>query len=65
MDDILETLHHFRAIDYCIEMAEEPLEEEFIKKLHYMLKQDTKDAALSWFAVGDYKRRANMDGWGG
>lgn len=23
---------------------------------------DTKDSALSWFAVGDYKRRANMVG---
>jgi len=62
VDDILETVHHFRAIDYCIDIAEEKLSEEIIKQLHYILKHDTKDAGLSWFAVGDYKKRANMVG---
>ena len=27
-----------------------------------MLKHDTKAAALPWFAVGDYKKRANVVG---
>lgn len=62
VDDILETVHHFRAIDYCIDIAEEKLTEEIIKKLHFMIKHDTKDAALLWFAVGDYKKRANVVG---
>lgn len=62
VDDILETVHHFRAIDYVIDVAEEELTEEIIKHLHYVLKHDTRDSALSWFAVGDYKRRANMVG---
>ena len=62
VDDILETVHHFRAIDYVIDKAEEELTEEMIKHLHYILKHDTKDSALSWFAVGDYKLRANMVG---
>lgn len=62
VDDILETVHHFRAIDYVIDTAEEKLTEEIIKHLHYILKHDTKDSALSWFAAGDYKRRANMVG---
>ena len=62
VDDILETVHHFRAIDYVIDTAEEELSEEIIKHLHYILKHDTKDSTLSWFAVGDYKRRANMVG---
>ncbi len=62
VDDILETVHHFRAIDYCIDIAEEKLTEEIIKKLHYMLKHDTKDTAFPWFAVGDYKKRANVVG---
>ena len=31
VDDILETVHHFRAIDYCIDIAEEKLTEEIIK----------------------------------
>lgn len=62
VDDILETVHHFRAIDYCIDVAEEKLTEQMIKKFHYILKHDTKDSTLSWFAVGDYKKRANVVG---
>ena len=62
VDDILETVHHFRAIDYVIDTAEDELSEDIIKHLHYILKHDTKDSLLSWFAVGDYKKRANMVG---
>ena len=62
VDDILETVHHFRAMDYVIDIAEEELNEEIIRHLHYILKHDTKDSQLLWFAVGDYKRRANMVG---
>lgn len=62
VDDILETVHHFRAIDYCIDVAEEKLSEDIIKHLHYIIKHDTKDSTLSWFAVGDYKKRANVVG---
>lgn len=62
VDDILETVHHFRAIDYVIDIAEDELTEDIIKHLHYILKHDTKDSTVSWFAVGDYKKRANVVG---
>lgn len=62
VDDIIETVNHFRAIDYVIDTAEEPLTEEIIKELHHILKQSTKDSTLVWFAVGEYKKRANMVG---
>ncbi len=62
VDDIIETANHFRAIDYVIDMAEEPLNENIIKQLHLILKTGTSDSALPWFAVGDYKRRPNMVG---
>ena len=62
VDDILETMHHFRAIDYVIDSAEAVISEDIIKQLHYILKHDTKDSTLSWFAVGDYKKRANVVG---
>ena len=62
VDDILETLHHFRAIDYVIDCAEEILNEDIIKQIHYILKHDTIDSTLSWFAVGDYKIRGNTVG---
>ena len=62
VDDILETVHHFRAIDYVIDNAEVMLSEDIIKQLHFILKHDTKDSTISWFAVGDYKKRANVVG---
>lgn len=62
VDDIIETLNHFRAIDYVIDHAEEPLTEDIIKELHRILKQSTKDSTLPWFVVGDYKKRANVVG---
>jgi Fic family protein/DNA-binding Xre family transcriptional regulator len=62
VDDIIETVNHFRAIDYVIDRAEESLTEDIIKELHRILKQSTKDSMLAWFAVGDYKRRANVVG---
>lgn len=62
VDDVLETVHHFRAIDYVIDIAEEKLTEKIIKRLHYILKHDTRDSTLSWFAVGDYKTRPNFVG---
>ncbi len=62
VDDIIETVNHFRAIDYVIETAEEPLTEDIIKELHRILKQSTRDASLAWFAVGDYKKRPNTVG---
>lgn len=62
VDDVLETVHHFRAIDYVIDVAEDELTEDIIKHLHYILKHDTKDSTLEWFAVGDYKKRANVVG---
>ena len=62
VDDIIETVNHFRAIDYVIDVAEEPLTESIIKELHRILKQITKDSTLSWFVVGDYKKRPNVVG---
>lgn len=62
VDDIIETANHFRAIDYVIDCAEEPLTEDIIKNLHKILKTGTKDSYVSWFNVGDYKRRANVVG---
>lgn len=62
VDDILETVHHFRAIDHVIDTAEDLLTEDIIKHLHYILKHDTRSSMPEWFAVGDYKKRANVVG---
>lgn len=62
VDDIVETVNHFRCIDLAIEGANTKLSESFIKQLHYILKTGTTDAQKSWFKVGDYKMIENEVG---
>ena len=62
VDDIVETINHFSMIDRVIDFANYELSEAFIKELHKILKTGTSDSRLSWFKVGDYKRRANVVG---
>ena len=62
VDDIIETVNHFRCIDYIIDHAEEQLTEQFIKQLHLLLKTGTSDSQKNWFVVGDYKRLPNEVG---
>ncbi|MBR5592184.1 MAG: Fic family protein [Kiritimatiellae bacterium] len=62
VDDIIETLNHFRCIDLIIDCAQGPLTETLIKKLHFMLKSGSSDANKTWFAVGNYKKLPNEVG---
>ena len=62
VDDILETVNHFRCIDLVIDHAEDGLTEGMIKELHRVLKTGTSDSRLDWFAVGEYKRVPNEVG---
>ena len=62
IDDIMETVNHFRCIDYIIEHAMDKITEYHIKYLHMMLKANTSDSQKEWFAVGEYKRLANEVG---
>ena len=62
VNDIVETVNHFRCIDLIIDKANEPLSEELIKTLHGILKTGTSDSRNDWFAVGGYKRLPNEVG---
>lgn len=62
VDDIIEAVNHFRAFDYCIDVAEEELTEDIVKYIHYLLKSGTSGEKLSWFKVGEYKTMPNMVG---
>ena len=62
VDDIVETANHFCCIDFIIDNACKPLDEEMIKTLHSLLKSGTSDSRKDWFAVGDYKRLPNEVG---
>ena len=62
VDDIIETVNHFRCIDLVIDRAEEKLTESLVKELHMILKSGTSDSRKEWFAVGEYKRIPNEVG---
>ena len=62
VNDILETVNHFRCIDLIIDRANSELSENFIKNLHFILKTGTKSSNNERFAVGEYKKYPNIVG---
>lgn len=62
IDDVIETVNHFRCIDLMIDRSSEVLSEKFIKELHFTLKSGTSDSRKDWFAVGNYKKLPNEVG---
>ncbi len=62
VDDLLETVNHFRCIDLIIDRVKRPLTESMIRQLHLILKSGTSDSRKGWFAVGAYKRLPNEIG---
>ena len=62
VDDVIETVNHFRCIDMIIDHAKAALTEKFIKELHLILKRGTSDSRKDWFVVGDYKTMPNEVG---
>lgn len=62
VDDIVETVNHFRCIDSIIDHATDKLTETYIKELHLLLKSGTQDSVKDWFRVGEYKMLPNEVG---
>lgn len=62
VNDIIETANHFRCFDFILDTLSEPITEEFIKKLHYILKNGVMGDDNSEIVIGDYKKYANVVG---
>ena len=62
VDDIIETMNHFRCIDHIIDNAERTLSDDMIKELHRILRSGTSDHRKSRFRAGDYKLMPNEVG---
>jgi len=62
IDDILETMNHFACFNYLLEIADEKLSEEIIKKFHYLLKINTSQTKKLGFNAGEYKSMPNVVG---
>lgn len=61
VNDILETINHFKCVDYMIDIALEPLSEDLIKDLHKLLKEGTSNK-LILSKPGEYKKLQNTVG---
>ncbi len=62
IDDILETVNHFKLVDYMLDVADKKLTEKMIKEFHQILKEGTLDSRKNWFNVGEYKKLPNEVG---
>ena len=62
IDDVIETMNHFKLVDYMIDIANKKLSENMIKQFHKILKEGTSDSQKDWFVVGDYKKISNEVG---
>lgn len=49
VDDVIETVNHFRCIDMIIDNAKAALTEKFIKELYLILKNGTSDSGKKAF----------------
>mgnify|MGYP000496001996 CR=1 FL=1 len=49
VDDIIETVNHFRCFDYILKIADKELSEDIIKHIHLLLKSGTTDSQKEWF----------------
>ena len=62
VDDVVETVNHFKCVDMIIDAANYAPSETLIKQLHAVLKSGTSDSRIDWFSVGDYKKIPNEVG---
>ena len=60
VNDITETINHFKCIDYVIDNAKLSLSEDIIKTLHAILKNNTNNRHNDWIVIGDYKNQINV-----
>ena len=63
LKDATETKNHFTLFKYMLETIDDKLDEDMIKKFHFILKSGTlSDSEKEWFNVGDYKKKKNFVG---
>jgi Fic family protein len=62
INDITETVNHFRCFDFMLDTVDNVLSEGLIKKYHYYLKRNTVDELRGYLVPGEYKLRPNTVG---
>ena len=62
VDDVVETVNHFRLFDAMLDAVGSRLTTTRIRQYHAILKSGTSDADKDWFAIGGWKKQANVVG---
>ncbi len=62
IDDIFETVNHFRCFDIILDHYKDPLSEKLIKTLHKQLKTGTFSSQSKEAVIGNYKKVPNFVG---
>ena len=62
VNDVIETVNHFRCFDRILQTVHEPVTEDYIKELHRMLKNGVMQGRGDAAVIGDYKQYANTVG---
>ena len=63
LKDAIETKNHFTLFKYMLDTIDEKLNEDMIKKFHFILKDGTlTDEEKVWFNAGEYKKIKNFVG---
>lgn len=60
--DVEEMNGHFLMFNKMLDTLEGPLPQEMIKAFHFVLKSGVFEDRANGYAIGDYKKRANMIG---
>ena len=60
--DVEEMNGHFLMFNFMLDTLHEPLSQEMIKRMHYELKSGVFEDRANGYAIGEYKKRANMVG---
>lgn len=56
VNDVIETVNHFRCFDFILDNISQPVDEAYIKQLHAILKTGVMDNSA---VIGEYKKEAN------
>lgn len=62
VNDIQEAINHFKTFDYILDNCNESLTTDMIKKIHYLIKQNTSDAKNPLTPIGEFKKVENIIG---
>jgi len=63
LKDATEIKNHFTLFKYMLDTIDNKLNEDMVKKFHFILKEGTlTDEEKEWFRVGEYKSKKNFVG---